>query len=234
MTARPRQRSPAPTIIVFTREPIAGITKTRLIPRLGSEGAAALAHAFTLDALSKARQLTDNLVIAGSAPEEVDRSAYFRKMARRFGAILIDQGSGSLGARMRRSLAPFLDYGALLIGSDTPSVPLDILARGVDLLRKFRVVLGPSLDGGYYAVGVRHVLPDIFRGIRWGRSDVLASTIARLEAGGTRYTLSDAWYDIDRWNDLILLAAQLRIDGAVSSNPCPATVRVLRRLGLLR
>ncbi len=90
------------TIVVFTREPIAGLTKTRLIPRLGANGAAALASAFTLDTLAKAHATGREIVIAGDAPHGVAQSTYFRRIARMFDATLIDQGDGTLGARMRR------------------------------------------------------------------------------------------------------------------------------------
>ncbi|MGH7840337.1 MAG: TIGR04282 family arsenosugar biosynthesis glycosyltransferase [Candidatus Binataceae bacterium] len=222
-----------PAIIVFTREPLAGETKTRLIPRLGARHAAALADAFTRDALRKARATGLPLVIAGSAPQGVAGNRYFHALARRFDAGLIDQGKGSLGTRMRRVLAPYSARGAILIGTDTPSLPVRCLAQAAALLRRSPVVFGPSLDGGYHLIGVRGTLPDIFRGIRWGRAQVLAATIARLDAAGTRYALAEPWYDIDRWSDLMLLAAHLRISGPRAPDPCPATSRLLRRLGLL-
>jgi hypothetical protein len=221
------------TIIVFAREPIAGATKTRLIPRLGADHAAALADAFTRDALIKARATGLRLVIAGSAPESVMRSRYFHRVARRFQADLIDQGSGSLGARMSRVLAPYSTDGAILIGADTPSLPARLLVQAVARLHRSPVVLGPSLDGGYYLVGVRGDIPDIFRGIRWGTSSVLATTITRLERTGARYTLAEPWYDIDRWSDLLRLAAHLRMIRHGAPDPCPATSRLLHQLGLL-
>ena len=240
-----------PTLIVFTREPVAGETKTRLIPRLGARNAAALAHAFTLDALAKAQSLRVPILIAGSAPGGARRASYFRTLARRFDAVLVDQGGGNLGAGMARALAPLCDAGAVLIGTDTPSLPPKLLARNVALLRRTRVVLGPSLDGGYYFVGVRGPLPDIFRGIRWGSTQVLAETIRRLKRIRIPYALGPAWYDVDRWSDLMLLAAHLSLhaDSGVplvsrkpiprSANPprdphpCPATAHLLARLGLL-
>jgi rSAM/selenodomain-associated transferase 1 len=236
---RSARRNPvsAPAIIVFAREPIAGFTKTRLIPRLGARTAAALAHAFTLDALAKAQRMGLPLVIAGSAPGGIDRSRYFQRLGQRFAATLIDQGQGSLGARMHRSLAPFSSRGALLFGTDTPSLPLSFLARAMALMRKASVILGPSLDGGYYLVALRGTAydssRDLFRGIRWGGSHVLAETIARLRRANLRYSLAPAWYDIDRWSDLLLLAAHLRIIQPREVDPCPQASKILRRLGLL-
>lgn len=233
--------------IVFTREPIPGVTKKRLASHIGAEHAAALADAFTHDALAKARELGAPIVIAGSAPTPIADSDYFRRLARRFDARLIDQGKGSLGARMARAIAPFYRAGALLFGTDTPSLPVALLRRSGKLLSRSRVVLGPSLDGGYYLMGIRGVMPDVFRGIRWGSSNVLRQTLDRLERSRLAYALGPTWYDVDRWSDLMLLAMHLRRISrktpfnnrkrsaipAANANPCPATSRLLARLGLL-
>jgi len=254
---RPARRSPAAdrssceiTLIVFCREPLAGQTKTRLIPRLGAANAAALARAFIDDALCKCRALAPaRIVIAASAPGGARNSTWLRRIARRFGAALVDQGGGSLGAQMARALEPYRAGGAALIGTDTPSLPLALLARSVALLERAPVVIAPSLDGGYYLVGVRGPLPDIFRAIRWGRKSVLSQTLVRLRRSRTRYALGPTWYDVDRVSDVALLAAHLgRMKphgGAASARrrlvasqpsplPCPATARVLQRLGLPR
>jgi len=237
------------TLIVFCREPLAGQTKTRLIPRLGAANAAALARAFIDDALRKCRTLAPaRVVIAASVPGGVESSIWLRRIARRFGAALVDQGGGSLGARMARALEPYRADGAALIGTDTPSLPLELLARSVALLRHAPVVIAPSLDGGYYLVGVRGPMPGIFRAIRWGRKSVLRQTLARLRRSRTRYALGPAWYDVDRISDVVLLAAhlaQIKAQGGSAGPrrhhgtsrlplPCPATARVLQRLGLLR
>jgi rSAM/selenodomain-associated transferase 1 len=222
------------TIIVFTREPVPGTAKTRLARHIGANNAATLTDAFTRDALAKAHATGVPLAIAASAPSSAAQSHYFRQLARCFHARLDDQGSGNLGTRMARVIAPCSAAGAILIGTDTPSLPLSALKRGLTLLRRAQVVLGPSLDGGYYLVGVRGPMPDIFSGIRWGGSRVLEETIRRLDHAGICYALAPAWYDIDRWSDLTLLATHLQlITRRRGANPCPATTRILRRLGLL-
>lgn len=239
------------TLIVFCRAPLAGRAKTRLIPRLGAANAAELAGAFILDALARCRALAPaQIVIAAGAPRGAEDDDFLRRAAHRFGAEIIDQGSGSLGARMARALEQYRSRGAVLFGTDTPSLPARLLARSVALLRRAPVVIAPSLDGGYYLVGVRGPLPQIFRAMTWGRSDVLSETVARLRRNRTRFALGPAWYDVDRWSDVVLLAAHLewmkargrlasgRARGGAQSPstpiPCPATARVLQRLGLLR
>jgi rSAM/selenodomain-associated transferase 1 len=229
---------PRPALIVFCREPIAHQSKTRLIGAMTPASTAALSDAFIRDALAKAVSIRPSrIVIAASAAGGADRSKYFKRLARRYDAELIDQGNGSLGRRMARALAPFSSIGALLIGTDTPSLPAALLAASLGALRRNRIVIAPSLDGGYYAIGVRGAMPPIFTGIRWGSVNVFASTIARLKRADIPYALGPAWYDVDRWPDVLLLAAHLRMlarSHRIGSSVCPATESVLARLGLLR
>lgn len=242
------------TLIVFCREPRPGHCKTRLIPRLGAAGAAQLARAFLADALAKCRALAPGrLILAADAPDGIAMSRSLRAAARRFGADLIDQGKGGLGERMARALAPHRHEGAILIGTDTPSLPLRLFERSIAMLRRAPVVVAPSLDGGYYLLGVRGEMPDIFRGIAWGSARVFRQTVERLHRDGTSYALGPAWYDVDRFSDVLLLAAHMtrmkthrspepRRDGSAyvaqraarGGLPCPETARTLARLGLLR
>ena len=198
---------------------------------------ASLADAFIRDALAKARSIRPSkIVIAASSPNGALRSRYFQRLARKFDAELVDQGAGSLGKRMARALEPYADCGALLIGTDTPSLPAALLEQSLIRLKRSRVVIAPSLDGGYYAIGVRGGLPPIFSAIRWGGSRVFDSTISGLERAGVRYALGPSWYDVDRFSDVMLLAAHLRMSRSRAryESPCPATETSLKRLGLLR
>jgi rSAM/selenodomain-associated transferase 1 len=231
-------KGPRPALIVFCREPIEHHVKTRLIGSITPADAAALSDAFIRDALAKAASVRPaRVVIAASAPDGAERSKYFRRLARQFDADLIDQGGGSLGRRMARSLEPFSSNGALLIGTDTPSLPSAMLVSSLDALRRTRIVIAPSLDGGYYAVGVRGAIPPIFTAIRWGTHNVFDATIERLQGADIPYALGPAWYDVDRWADVLLLAAHLRMLARTrqrpGTSPCPATESVLVRLGVL-
>ena len=228
---------PAPILIVFCREPIPGQTKTRLMTHLGARDSAALAEAFIVDTLAKASIVArGKLVIAGTAEGSVERSLFFRRVVRRFKARLIDQGSGSLGSRMERALVPFASTGALLIGTDLPSLPFSALRDLCGILARRRIVFGPSLDGGYYAIGVRGPMPPVFDGIRWGSAQVLENSMRRLERVGLSSALGPVWHDVDRWPDVMLLCEYLRrfeLKSTRDVHPCPATAAVLRRLGLL-
>jgi hypothetical protein len=229
------------TTIVFAREPIPAQTKTRLIPAIGKRNAAALADAFNRDALAKAKTLgAAELVIAGSAPGGAKRSRYFKALAHEYGAWIIEQGTGHLGARMAAAMRPFTNAGgAMLIGTDTPSLPVRLLAKSADLFEANRVVIAPTLDGGYYLVAMRGKLPNIFKPMNWGSTDVLATTLTRLHESGEPYCLGPWWYDVDRALDLEFLKSHLRnrlrtFGGQAialgSPHPCPTTAAVLKRI----
>ena len=237
-TARRPPITNAPAVIVFAREPLAGATKTRLIPYIGDAAAAQLADAFIRDALAKAAGLgARRLVIAGSSPRSVRGSGYFSKLARRYRADLVDQGAGGLGQRMARVLRLYAQPpGAILFGTDTPSLPPAFLRQGMMALRDAPLVIAPALDGGYYLVGVCGPVPNIFRGIAWGSSRVLEQTLARVRRRGINYRLGPWWYDVDHAADLKFLAVDLarRWCARSGSSACPATARLLHELGLLK
>jgi uncharacterized protein len=135
---------------------------------------------------------------------------------------------------MARVLAPFAPDGVLLIGTDTPSLPSSALRRAVSLIRHHHVVLGPTLDGGYYLIGIHGAVPDIFRGIRWGGAMVLQQTVERLVRFGIRPALAPTWYDVDRWSDVLLLVEHVRRVSQRGGVRCSETARVLARLGVLQ
>jgi rSAM/selenodomain-associated transferase 1 len=229
------------TVIVFAREPIPGQTKTRLISAIGNNNAAALADAFNRDTLAKAKKLAPaELVIAGRASGGAKRSRYFKTLAHEFGAWIIEQGAGHLGARMAAAMRPFTNAGgAMLMGTDTPSLPVKLLVKSADLFESNPLVIAPTLDGGYYLVAMRGKLPDIFKPMGWGGAEVLATTLKRLRDAGEPYCLGPWWYDIDRPIDLEFLMAHLKnrlsaFGGQAmalgSPHPCPATAAVLKRI----
>ena len=230
------------TAIVFAREPIAGKTKTRLALLVGDATAAVLADAFLRDTLAKVNALRIRVVIAAATPQGVIESRYFRDLAETYGTALIDQAMGGLGARMSHALRPYVENGtAILIGSDLPSLPVTHLKRALALLAQYDTVLGPALDGGYYLVGARAPLPEIFRGMTWGKKGVFKETTSRLRAAGTRYALAPWWYDIDEGASLMMLTAHLfrrkRLGALLNTCmplgrkcPCPTTAAILARL----
>lgn len=200
-------------IQVFARAPEPGTTKTRLIPVLGPEGAAALHARLVHHSLAVAAASRVGAVELWCDPHA--DHPFFRDCRERHRVALRDQGAGDLGARMERALSHALGEGALpiLIGSDCPGYAPDFLEEArARLATGVGIVLGPAEDGGYLLIGARKVSGSLFAGIPWGSATVLDETRKRLRSlGWTWEELAPLW-DLDRPED----HARLLRDAALS------------------
>ncbi|MFZ5875831.1 MAG: TIGR04282 family arsenosugar biosynthesis glycosyltransferase [Nitrospirota bacterium] len=200
---------------VFAKAPIPGAVKTRLIPPLTPARAARLHAAFVDDTLRRVA-LLDVVRFLAYAPRP--RDPFLLACASRHGARTIAQGPGDLGARMRRVTARLLERypKVVIIGTDSPTMPIAFIEAAARQLDRADVVFGPSEDGGYYLVGQRRLYPEIFQDIVWGGSDVLAATLDKIPRG--RVALLPPWYDVDRPTDLARLQMEL-----AATIDCPKT-----------
>ena len=224
---------------MFVREPIPGTVKTRLVPALGAAGTAALYRAFIEDACAR---LAPHVPLAlACSPSGGEGDGFVATLARRRGFPVIAQGEGDLGARMRRVATTALASAprVVLLGSDAPTLPVEHVTAALRLLapgragrhgNRRRVVLGPSLDGGYHLLGLRPPVPDIFGRMPWSSEHVLARTLARLRRARIVPELLPWWYDVDTPADVDLLARHLTLSLTLGDDPCPCTRRVLARL----
>ena len=90
------------------------------------------------------------------------------------------QGEGDLGLRMARSLFDAFQSGrkkVIIIGTDCPGLNAQILATAFDKLQNFDLVLGPAIDGGYYLIGLRQPILELFVNIEWGTAQVFQKTV---------------------------------------------------------
>jgi rSAM/selenodomain-associated transferase 1 len=213
---------------MFARVPEPGVVKTRLAPALTATDAARLYRAFTEDLCARLAPHFRLVLACSPAPEH----PYFTGLARRWGCELTAQGDGDLGARMRRAASAVLATAprAVLIGSDAPTVGVEAIRGAFGALRRARVVIGPSIDGGYYLLGVRAPLPPIFARMPWGSARVLARTLAALRGARITPAILPCWYDVDTPADVALLRRHLCVLATLGAAPCPRTARVLRRL----
>ena len=115
----------------------------------------------------------------------------------------IPQGWGDLGYRLHGSPTRcfYGDTGNILLASDTPHLPQDVIRSAIARLDEIDVVLGPCDDGGYYLIGLRFRAPTLFAGIPWSTSQVLDRTIQRAQEAGMTWDLLPPGYDIDTWED---------------------------------
>ena len=216
--ARPRRarQGRSRRLVVFSRYPQPGTTKTRLIPALGAEGAAELQRRMTLHLLRHARKLRRRSDVAVEVRfEGGDR----RLMKRSFGGAVRyrSQGDGDLGDRMARAFRESFEHGSgrtVIVGTDCPDVSAGVLDEAFEMLGLRDLVLGPARDGGYYLIGLNRHAPELFRDMPWGTDEVLATTHERARSLGLSVGFVDLLQDVDRPEDL--QAAAALEDGATS------------------
>ena len=198
--AQPR----APALLVFTRPPLPGRAKTRLIPALGPVGAARV-HALLLR-----RTVRVAAQVPGCEPTlwtATDTGhPLFAALSARYGVRRRPQAGGDLGRRMQRALTACLARApaAVLIGSDCPGLTrADIEQAFVWLAGGADAVLGPASDGGYWLIGLRRPSVALFRGVDWGTGRVAAQTRSRLRRLGLSWRELPVRSDLDRPRDLL-------------------------------
>ncbi len=184
-------------IAIFAKAPIPGRVKTRLVPPLSPEEAAAVARACletTLRRFAPVLEAPITLFLDGEADREL------RALAGSLGVRLAPQVGADLGSRLEAAFASLRAGGVrktVALGSDSPTVNPAWIARAVASLDAHDVVIGPTEDGGYYLIGLRADAPELFRGIPWSTDRVARATLDRAGAIGLAVDVLPAWYDID-------------------------------------
>jgi len=196
-------------LILFTRYPEAGTTKTRMIPELGAAGAAELQRQMTEHIRSRVENLRKLHPLAVEIRYEGGGE---KQMAKWLGSEFsyCRQGRGDIGQRMGRALKDAFLRGyetVVIIGSDIPDITTNIMQKAFAALNQKDLVLGPAADGGYYLIGVhrktfRHWDPRLFNDIDWGTARVLPQTLGIARKLGLSYELLDTLRDVDRPEDL--------------------------------
>lgn len=198
-------------LILFTRYPVPGNAKTRLIPVLGALAAARLQRCMTESVANYALRLADTL---GVMPVVSFDGGSVKQMTDWLGPAFTycRQSPGDLGRRMTEAFAATCTKEVaktVLAGSDIPGLTDSLLVEAFQALDSSEVVLGPAADGGYYLIGMKRpvrkrLLPHIFAGISWSTATVLAETIGILDSLQVSYATLPTLRDIDRPEDLDL------------------------------
>ena len=191
-------------LIIFTRYPEPGKTKTRMIPALGEVGAADLQTQMTEYTVSQVRALQ---TISAITVEVRFTGGSAELMQSWLGSNFVyqSQGEGDLGKRMLRSIQNAFANDAqqvMIIGTDCPGLNDKILTSAFEKLQDYDVVLGPALDGGYYLIALSQVIPDVFFNINWGTDQVFSQTVEILRQLNLSSTYLPSLADVDRPEDL--------------------------------
>src|SRR5215468_8925896 len=201
-------------LAVMSKAPCAGTVKTRLVPPLTPEEAAALNLCFLRDMAANIA----NIARSGGAAGVVvytpvgAESAYDGLLQEGFS--LLAQRGASLGDRLFHAAEDLLAVGyssLCLIDSDSPTLPGPLLRAAVAALKRpgDRVALGAADDGGYYLIGLKHAHRRLFEDVDWSTARVLRQTIERAAEINLAIELLPAWYDVDEALSLRRLCEEL-------------------------
>ena len=235
----PQTATPSCAVAIMAKASVGGAVKTRLVPPLSYEEAAA----FNTCCLS---DIAANVIAAAQIEPIQAFVAYSPPGSEPFFAALLPDlqllpakeptiGRSLVHAAQRLFAA---DYGSVcLVNADSPTLPTRVLVEAVRQLRcpGDRVVLGPAADGGYYLIGLKQFHRRLFEDIDWSTERVFRQTIARAAEIDLAAAVLPEWYDVDDDQALALLAHELlRGPGAATvyedGYPAPTTAAFLRKL----
>ncbi|MBW1636716.1 MAG: TIGR04282 family arsenosugar biosynthesis glycosyltransferase [Deltaproteobacteria bacterium] len=201
-------------IIIFSRYPVPGKTKTRLIPLLGAQKAAQLQRTMTEKITGETLKVTERYSVPFSVfYTDGTREEMTSWLGSSFNYHL--QSKGDIGNRMddafTRIFADGLTRSVILIGSDIPEITAEIITDGFLSLENNDTVIGPSKDGGYYLIGMKsedapQLRKLLFRQMPWSTSAVAKITGERLAKSGYSCSLLPLLHDIDQPEDVYIAA----------------------------
>lgn len=183
-----------PRLVLFARYPVPGECKTRLIPAVGPEGAAAIHRQLAGRTADLLRSSDCPVTIATTG---ANKSAFASWLGP--GLTFEPQVEGDLTER----LLAFVDHAPVIFfGADTPDLSERHVRSAIEGLTKHKVVIGPAEDGGYYLIAMSEPLPELLTDMPWSTDQVLPETLVRLEQLGIEPLLLETLSDCDRPEDL--------------------------------
>ena len=187
-------------LMLFLKEPVPGRVKTRLAERLGDKKACAI-YKGLVKMLAERIQSEDWELQVWYHSEKEPR--WLKTIWGNETPFFLQRGS-DLGERMSHAFSHNFTAGAekvLILGGDSPDLPLPWVSQSFDILNIADVVLGPSEDGGYYLLAMNQHHPEIFEDIPWSTPEVLPLTLKKLKQNQTAIHLLPVWQDVDTVED---------------------------------
>ena len=206
----PLARDGGRALVIMAKAPRPGMVKTRLADNLPAEAPAELYRCLLDDTISLAHSLR-GVKVAIMCP-----AADLKELAQLAGGktmVVAQQGEG-LAAALTSVFAQFAAprwRPVIAFNSDSPHLPVSVLASAFEMLSVHDVVIGPTHDGGYYLVGAKTVHPALFDGDGMGTASALDALLARARQLQLSVGFTEPFYDIDLERDLMRLAAELRV-----------------------
>jgi uncharacterized protein len=202
-------------IAIMAKASSPGRTKTRLVPPLSYDQAATLNTAFLQDIADNVLRAAASASIAGYAAFAPSGSESFFHSILPASIGLIDACLANFGDCLYRTIEELLARGhhsAVVLNSDSPTLPTALLAETADILARpgERAVLGPSDDGGYYLLGLNAAHRRLFEDIAWSTGSVAQATLERAREINLDMHLLPVWYDVDDVGGLRRLFSETR------------------------
>ncbi len=200
-------------IAVMAKPSVPGLTKTRLVPPLTYDEAAAFNTAFLKDVAANIEAAAAEAAVKGyMAFGPPGSEAFFRdNLAADIG--LIEAWFPDFGACLFAAIDAMLDAhaSAVVLNSDSPTLPTSLLVETAQALAEpgDRAVIGPSTDGGYYLLGIKARHRGLFERISWSTEHVFRQTLERATELGIPVHVLPAWYDVDDRASLRVLHSEL-------------------------
>jgi len=191
-------------IIVFTKFPVEGKVKTRLAKNMGNKFAVSFYKScaeHTFKELLKVEEMGSDLFLFCAEENEIEQVI---KWAGNNFNYYSQQGN-DLGLKMYNAFNTVFKKGykkVIIIGTDMPDVSMNLVQNAISVLDNYSVVIGPANDGGYYLLGFKSKLIDLFSGIEWSTESVLDNTIEKLNNSKINYFMLEELTDIDTLDDL--------------------------------
>lgn len=200
-------------LLVVAKTPVAGFAKTRLAASIGAHAAARLAAAALLDTVDTARAVPSATVACALTGDltEAERAGELTDALR--DCVVFHQRGTTFADRLANAhadvAARFPGTPVLQVGMDTPQVRPPLLTGALIQLEEADAVLGPAVDGGWWALGLRHPADaHVLRTVPMSQQDTGARTLAALRANGLSVSLLPSLSDVDTMADAVLVATQ--------------------------
>lgn len=216
---RPSKEAGA-ALVVMAKAPIEGQVKTRLCPPLEPDEAASLHGSLVMDMLECCRSVKGCDRILAGWPNGAH--PFFKAMEARYKVKVWDQEGEDLGRRMAAVFQAGLGttyHTMLLVGTDIPGMSAPLLAEGLKALAHHDVVLGPAQDGGYYLIGLRKPVPELFQDIPWSTDRVFSLTEDKARRLGLSVKVLARLRDLDTLDDLEAIIRDVKRPGATFASP---------------
>lgn len=199
-------------LITFVKAPVKGTVKTRLQKDISQERTLKIYKSFIKNILSECISLQGVDRYLGCAPS--DDHAYLQKVSKEYSLPTFNQRGNTLGLKIVNAFQDYFKQGysrIVLIGSDSPTMPMEFIEEAFHELKSKDFVVGPCCDGGMYLVGAKTTIePKIFHRIPWDTSDVLNMVLSKLYRYNINFSLLPFWYDVDTIDDFNFLKLHLR------------------------